>query len=142
MKRPSDTHIRYGKVLAWTLIILTGILAIWIQGLELKESIFWITLSDQGKSVVSYIIIALGVFPLVLWGLDIPLLSRGYTRIAQSLFGVLLICISWMFQETASLGAGILYFFIGLFILFAGISGKAVTKKGLRHGQKIQKIRV
>jgi hypothetical protein len=35
-----------------------------------------------------------------------------------------------------------MYFLLGFIVLFAGITGKAITKKGLKHGQKITKIRV
>jgi hypothetical protein len=75
---------------------------------------------------------AIGIIPLVLGGLDINVLSRGRTRILQIVFGVLLMIISGMFVDTASLSVDIFYFLFGLIVFFAGITGKAITKKGLK----------
>jgi hypothetical protein len=47
-----------------------------------------------------------------------------------------------MFVETATLSVDIFYFLFGLVIFFTGVTGKAITKKGLKTGQKITKIRV
>lgn len=75
-------------------------------------------------------------------GLDLHLLSRGRTRILQIVFGILLIVISTIFIDTATLSVDILYFLMGFVVALAGITGKAITQKGLKYGQKITKIRV
>jgi len=142
MKRPSDKQIRLFKVVFWTLIVLTWILAFNIQNLVLENSIFWFTLDGELKTYLSYWIIALGAIPILLGGLDINVLSRGRTRILQIAFGILLFIISGIFVETATLSADILYFLLGLVAFFAGVTGKTITKKWLKAGQKITKIRV
>jgi hypothetical protein len=58
------------------------------------------------------------------------------------IFGVLLLIISGVFIDTATLSVDIFYFIFGLIVFFAGATGKAITKKGLKAGQKITKIRV
>lgn len=142
MKRPSDIQIRYAKMLLGILLILTGILAFGVQKLQIENSIFGISLTENAKNMLSYILIALGAFPLVMGGLDLHLLSRGRTRILQIIFGVLLIIISTIFVDTATLSVDIFYFLIGFVVALAGITGKAITQKGLKYGQKITKIRV
>lgn len=142
MKRPTDSQIRYGKIVLWLMIIILWIFAFRVQNLQLENSIFGFALDTQSKIYLSYIIIAIWALPLVLWGLDINILSRGRTRILQILFGILLIIISGVFIDTATLSVDIFYFLFGLIVAFAGITGKAITKKGLKIGQKITKIRV
>ncbi len=142
MKRPSDSQIRISKIVLGIMLILTGIVAFRVQNLSLEDSIFGIALTGDTKLYVSYAIIALWAIPLVLWGLDINVLSRGRTRILQILFAIILFIISGMFVETANLWVDIFYFLLGLAVFFAGITGKAITKKWLKAGQKITKIRV
>lgn len=50
--------------------------------------------------------------------------------------------ISTIFIDTATLSVDILYFLMGFVVALAGITGKAITQKGLKYGQKITKIRV
>lgn len=142
MKRPSDLQIRYGKIVLWILLIIIGLLAFGVQHLEIENSIFGIALTAQTKQILAYLIIAIGAIPMILGGLDINILSRGYSRILQIVFWFILMIISGIFIDTATLSVDIFYFLIGLFIAFFGITGKAITKKGLKAGQKITKIRV
>ena len=142
MKRPSDSQVRYGKIIIGIMLIVTGIVAFQVQNLELENSVLGIALDANTKNIISYLLIGFWAIPLILWGLDINILSRGYTRILQIVFGILLFIISGMFIDTATLSVDIIYFLIGLVVFFAGVTGKAITKKGLKHGQKITKIRV
>jgi hypothetical protein len=142
MKRPTDKQVRMAKIVLGIMLILTGIVAFNVERLALENSVFGIALNDNVKIYLSYAIMAIGIIPLVLGGLDINVLSRGRTRILQIVFGVLLMIISGMFVDTASLSVNIFYFLFGLIVFFAGITGKAITKKGLKAGQKITKIRV
>ena len=142
MKRPSDAQIRIAKIVLGIMLILTGIAAFNFQNLTLENSILGIALDSQAKQYVSYAIMGLWAIPLVLWGLDINVLSRGRTRILQIAFAILLFIISGAFIETATLSVDIFYFLLGLIVFIAWVTGKAITKKGLKTGQKITKIRV
>ncbi|MDA9129433.1 hypothetical protein N9J72_03085 [Candidatus Gracilibacteria bacterium] len=142
MKRPTDTRIRNLKIVLGVLLLAIGFIAFRVQNLQLENSIFGVVLDPQMKNFVSYIIIGIGGIPLLLGGLDINILSRGYTKIMQILFGIILIIISGMFIDTATLSVDIFYFLLGLVVAIIGITGKFITKKGLKHGQKITKIRV
>lgn len=142
MKRPNDKQIRYAKIALWIALILIGLVAFRVQNLVLENSLFGIALDANAKFYIGHAIIALWIIPLVLWGLDINLLSRGRTRILQIIFAVLLMIISGAFIDTATLSVDIFYFLIGLVVFFAWATGKAITKKGLKTGQKITKIRV
>lgn len=142
MKRPTDKQVRMIKIILGVILILTGILAFRVQGLELEDSLLGIALTEQTKQYIAYVIVLMGAIPLVLGGLDINVLSRGYTRILQITFAIILFIISGAFKETATLSVDIVYFLVALGVLIAGITGKAITKKGLKHGQKITKIRV
>lgn len=142
MKRPSDIQIRYAKIILWVFLIFIGIIAFWVENLKIENSVFGFSLNETAKNILAYWIIGLWVIPLLLWGLDINILSRGYTRIIQMFFWVLLLFVSGLFIETATLSVDIFYFLIGLVVFFAGLTGKAITRKGLKAGQKITKIRV
>ena len=142
MKRPSDSQIRIAKIVLGIMLIATGLVAFYVQNLELENTIFWITLDMQMKQIIAYSIIIFGAIPLILWGLDLNILSRGYTRIIQILFGITLIIISGIFIDQAVLTVDIFYFLLWVVVAFAWITGKFITKKWLKHGQKITKIRV
>jgi len=142
MKRPSDSQIRIAKVVLGIMLILTWIVAFNVQNLVLENSILWISLNPESKMYLSYIIMGIWAIPLVLWGLDINILSRGRTRILQIIFAVLLFIISGAFVETPTLSVDIFYFLLGFVVFFAGVTWKAITKKWLKTGQKITKIRV
>lgn len=58
------------------------------------------------------------------------------------IFAIILLIVSGIFVDTATLSVDIIYFLLGLLVFFAGATGKAITKKGLKTGQKITKIRV
>lgn len=142
MKRPSDTQIRAAKIILWVLLLAIGFIAFRVQNLQLEQNIFWVVLDPQMKNILQYIIIWIGGLPLLLGGLDINVLSRGYTKIMQIIFGAILIVISSLFIDIATLSVDIFYFLLGLIVAIVGITGKFITKKGLKHGQKITKIRV
>lgn len=142
MKRPSDKQIKLIKIAFGILLVLTSVLVFAVQKLSLEDNFFGISLTENYKIYLSYAIFTLGFIPLVLGGLDINILSRGRTRILQIVFGVFLMFLSGAFIETPTLSADILYFLLGLAAFFAGITGKLITKKGLKTGQKITKIRV
>jgi len=142
MKRPSDSQIRNAKIIIGVMIVLTWIAAFNLQNLSLEDNILGFNLDASAKQYLSYAIIGLWIIPIVLWGLDINVLSRGRTRILQIIFWVLLFIISGIFIETATLSVDIFYFLIWFIVFIAWVTGKAITKKWLKTGQKITKIRV
>jgi len=142
MKRPSDSQIRISKIVLGIMLILTGIAAFNLQNLVLEDNILRFPLSVQAKEYLSYAIMGLWAIPIILGGLDLNILSRGRTRILQIAFWILLFIISGAFVETPTLSVDIFYFLLGLVVFFAGVTGKAITKKWLKTGQKITKIRV
>ena len=142
MKRPSNAQIR--SIKAWTglALILIWVVAFYVNNLELNDTIFGIGLDDTSKIIAQYLIILLWIPLLVLWGLDISVLSRGRTRILQIVFWIFLMIVWGMFQNTPTLTVDFFYPLIWFFIIIAGISGKLITTKGLKYGQKVTKIRV
>ena len=142
MKRPSDIQICYAKIMLGTILMLIWSIAFWIQWLQFEESFLGMELTKIRQLYLSHFIVFFGSIVIVLWGLDVHFLSRGYTRILQILFGVFLILLSGVFKETPTLNVGVIYFLLWLIVIFVGITGKFITKQGLRAGQKITKIRV
>jgi len=142
LKRPSDKQIKISKILLGLILILLAVIAFRVQNLSLQDSFLGLALDTNSKIYLSYAILGLWVIPIVLWGLDINLLSRGRTRILQIVFWVFLMILSGVFIDAATLSVDIFYFLLGLIIAFIWITGKFITKKGLKTGQKITKIRV
>ncbi len=142
MKRPSDLQIRYGKVILGITLMLTGAIAFGIQFLQLKDSFWWIDLTDTRKLYMSHIIVFFGSIPIILWWLDIHFLSRGRARILQVLFGVFIFSLSGIFVRTPTLSVDVIYLILGTVTIIAGVTWKAITQKWKKQGQKITKIRV
>jgi len=65
-KKPSDSQIRYGKIIFGVLLILIGYIAFYVQHLELQDAIIWQTLSSETKMYLSYGIIGFGIIPVLL----------------------------------------------------------------------------
>lgn len=142
MKRPSNNQIRLSKAFLWIALILTGLAAFYMNDLSLNDSVLGIALWESEKLIAQYLIIALWLPVLILGGLDISFLSRGRTRILQIVFWILLMIVGGMFQNTPTLSVDIFYPLFWFLTIVAGISGKMITTKWLKHGQKITKIRV
>ena len=142
MKRPSNTQIRGIKAGTGLALILIWVVAFYVNNLELNETIFGLGLDENNKFIAEHLIIALWFPLLILWGLDISLLSRGRTRILQIVFWVFLMIVWGMFQNYPTLTVDVFYPIIWFFAIIAGISGKLITTKGLKYWQKVTKIRV
>jgi len=129
MKRPSDSQIRNWKIGLGIVLVITGIIAFQVQNLEVESTLFGIELDQMQQMIVQYSIIGIGILPIILGGLNLHFLKSGKTKILQIVFGIILIYVSTLFKETASLGVDIVYFLIGLGIIIVGITGKFITKK-------------
>ena len=142
MKRPADKTIRMvGFIFGAVYILATGYNFIYQSG-SLENVFFGFEFSESQMQIVAYIIVALGLIPLIRWVTNISFLSRGYTRIFQILFGLILFYIASKVVESPNLEVDLLLVLMGLYSIIIGISGKMITKKGLKYGQKITKIRV
>lgn len=113
-KKPSDSQLRYGKIIYGILLIMVGLIAFRVQGLILQDSIFGQTLSTETKEILSYILIGFGIIPTLLGAFDIHFLKSGKAKILQIVFGVFLIWVGSLFQEQASLGINIVYTLLGI----------------------------
>ena len=142
MKRPSDKNIRIWKVLFGFIIALSAYLTFFVNGVDIQETAFWASLSLTMQFMIKYWLIALWIIPMVTGALDINIIERKYTRIIQILYAFALFWYSGMIIGGAKLGMETLYFLLAFIPLVGWITGKFLTKKGLKAGQKVTKIRV
>ncbi len=142
MKRPTDKTIRTAGIAFGLIYILaTGYNFIYQAG-SLENNFFGVVFNESQMQIVAYVIVALGLIPLIRGIANISILSRGYTRIAQIIFGVVLFYIATKVVESPNLEVDLLLVLMGIYSIVIGISGKMITQSGLKHGQKITKIRV
>jgi len=138
MKRPKDKTILIGRIIFGLLFIaITYYNFIFLnKGLEINF------IPSEKIMITKYIIVAFGLIPLIMGLTNICLLKSKYMRIIQVIFWILLIYISASIPESPKLDFDILIFLMGLFPIIAGITGKCITEKCRRYGQKITKVRV
>lgn len=141
-KKPSDTQLKYGRIIFGILLIAIGCVAFYVQNLSLQDTIMIRPLSENIKMNLSYIIIGFGILPVLSWAFELHILTSWRAKILQIIFGIFLIYLGTLFQETAALGINILYIFLGIFVMIWGALGKFITEKGRKYGQKVTKIRV
>lgn len=137
-KRPSDKTILIWRIIFWILLIGVFYYNLIILGK-------WIDFPFVGKENILYVkygITALWIIPLLLWITNLCLFKSKYVRIIQVIFGVILIYISSLIQESPSLDFDTLIFLMALLPLIAWASGKCITSKCLKYWQKITKVRV
>ena len=138
MKRPKDKTILIGRVIFG--LVLIGItyynFIVLDKGLEIGF------IPSDTIMTAKYIVVVLGVIPLIMGLINICLLKSKYIRIMQVIFWILLIYISSAIPDSAKLDFDIIIFLMGLLPLIAGITGKCITEKCRRYGQKITKVRV
>lgn len=142
MKRPTDKNIRIGKVLFWLVIFLSAYMSFFLNGVELQDNAFGMSLSAQTQDILKYSLLALGIIPMLTGGFDINFIERKYSRIIQVLYAVVLFWYSSLIIGWAKIWVETLYFLLAFIPLVGGITGKFITKKWLKAGQKITKIRV
>lgn len=143
-KRPSDKTILIARVLFWALYI-------WIMYYNLIylnkwidfEYFFWaLVLSIEEAQIAKYIMTGIWIVPVIMWLSNLCLLKKKYMRIIQIIFWILLFYIAGSIEESPNLDFDVLIWFMGIFPLFAGITGKCITSKCLKYKEKITKIRV
>jgi len=141
-KRPSDKAIRIWQITFWSVYIL----AMAYNLVYLEKTINTVIFGQDVINYIEYIKYS------VIWIWGIPLLMGLYwkpiakarnTRIMQILFSIILFFISSVILlETKWLDIDTLIFLMAFFPLFAGITGKCITKDWLRYWEKITKVRV
>lgn len=138
MKRPKDKTILIGRIIFGLLFIaITYYNFIFLnKGLEINF------IPSEKIMITKYIIVAFGLIPLIMGLTNICLLKSKYMRIIQVIFGILLIYISSAIPDSAKLDFDIIIFLMGFLPIIAGITGKCITEKCRRYGQKITKVRV
>lgn len=142
LKRPTDKQIRVFKLVFG--LTLSGILTynlIFAQA-GIESVIFGYNVEDK-KEYIKYTLCALGIMPIVLWATGISLLKSRNMRISQVIYAILIFFVSGsVLSDKAGLDYTTLISLLGFVPLIAGISGKLITTKGKRHGEKITKVRV
>ena len=142
MKRPTDKNIRIWKVLFGIVIVLSAYMSFFINGINISESTFGQTLSENAQTYIQYGLIVLGIIPIITGAFDINVIERKYSRILQILCAIVLFWYSAVIIGGAKLWVETLYFLLAFIPLIWGVTGKFITKKWLKAGQKITKIRV
>lgn len=141
-QRPSDRNIRIGKVLFGLLLTITIYYNLIYQNDAIENSFLGINLSTEIQSYLKYSFLSLWIIPMITGIFDINLLKSSHVRYLQIFYSIILFIISSMIVETAHLDSDTILLLLGIIALVFGILGKAITKKWLKTGQKITKIRV
>lgn len=141
-KRPSDKTILLSRILFW--LLLSGSLYYNLIFLDkwLDTNYFWVEVSEATITYIKYFFIALWIVPLLLGITNMCMFKSKIVRIIQIIFWITLFYVSAKIQESPTLDIDVLTGFMWLFPLFAWITGKCITTKCLKYGQKIEKIRV
>jgi hypothetical protein len=143
-KRPSDLTIRLVRILFWLLYISALYYNFFIEETPnvIQDSLFWQPISEQTKMIISYIIIAFGIFPLFMWVTNMCIAKGKYIRITQIIYSVILFYFSHIIVEWPDLDIDILIFFMAFVPLFWWVTWKFITSKCLNYWYKKTKIRV
>lgn len=140
--RPSDKTIRIVKVVfGLTLSLILAYNLLYIKE-EIQNTIFGYNI-EAYKEYIKYGLVALGLGPVLLGLTGASLLKARNMRISQGVFALLLFYISgYVLVDKAGLDYTTLISLLALVPLFAGITGKFISTKGKRHGEKVTKVRV
>lgn len=141
-KRPSDKTIRLTKIAFGIIIITAGYYNLIYQGDPLVETLFGKAIDESTAIYIKYAILWLGIFPIITGATDLYIFKAKYTRILQIFTAILLFYAAGIIKDSASLEYDTLIGIMALLPLLSGITGKGITKKGLKYGEKITKIRV
>lgn len=141
-KRPTDKTIRIWRVLFWSILISALYYNLIFLDKAIDTEYFWQEVLEKWITIWKYIMISLWIIPLIMWATNICVLKSKYLRIAQIFFAIVLFYISASIVESPDLDIDVLIWFMWIFPLFAWITWKCITKKCLRHWEKITKIRV
>lgn len=143
-KRPSDKTIIIGRILFWLIYMSVMYYNFFIQENPntLENVFFWKEVSEQSIMYISYFIIAIWIVPVIMWATNICVAKKSIMRIVQIIFGISLFYISSKIVEGPNLDVDSLVFFMWLLPFFAWITGKCITSKCMKFGEKVTKIRV
>ncbi len=141
-KRPSDMTIRVTGIVFGLIILWAGYYNLIYQGDSIESTIFGNEVTDQMELYIKYSILGLGIFPLVKNIINKCLLQKKYIKYLQLFYAIALFYASSVIADSANLDFDTLLVFMGLLPLFSGITGKFITTKCLKYGEKITKIRV
>lgn len=143
-KRPSDKTIIIGRILFWLIYMSAMYYNFFIQENPntLENVFFWQEVSEQSIIYISYFIIAIWIVPVIMWATNICVAKKSIMRIVQIIFGISLFYISSKIVEGPNLDVDSLVFFMWLLPFFAWITGKCITSKCMKFGEKVTKIRV
>lgn len=142
MQRPSDKTIKIIRIVFGLLLALWAYYNLVYQGDALETSFFWQETTQNIRNYIKYAIVGLGAVIAFFGITDLKVFKSKYVRYAQLFLAVLLFYISAKIADTPTLDFDVLVFLMAFIPLFAGITGKLITKSGLKHGQKITKVRV
>lgn len=142
-KRPSDRFILVSRamfgvviwaVLYYNLIYLNKAIELQYFGYDLTSY----------ELYIKYGITALmSIPPFLLWITGYPLLMKNKMRMLQAFCGFLLIYVgTFVVVDTPGMDFDFVLNLFGFFAILVWISGKMITKKGLRFGEKVTKVRV
>ncbi|NVP17641.1 hypothetical protein HUU51_02885 [Candidatus Gracilibacteria bacterium] len=143
-KRPSDKTIIIGRILFGLIYMSAMYYNFFIQENPntLENVFFWQEVSENTLTYITYFIIAIGIVPVIMGATNICVAKKSIMRIVQIIFGISLFYISSKIVEGPNLDVDSLVFFMGLLPFFAGITGKCITSKCMKFGEKVTKIRV
>ncbi len=143
-KRPSDKTIIIWKIAFGLIYITTMYYNFFIQETPnvLENTFFWKEVSEQTLAYITYFIIAIWIVPIIMWATNICIAKKSIMRIVQIIFGISLFYISSKIVEGPDLDIDALVFFMAFLPFFAWITGKCITTKCMKFGEKVTKIRV
>lgn len=147
-KRPSDKTIIILRFAFWIILLSTLYYNFFIQEnpnqIE-NTMLFWSVETDSFKEILKYIIVALWVFPIIYWILNIfkvCVAKKKIVRISQIILWILLWYSACLVVNTENLDINELLILMWFLPFFAWITGKCIVSTCLKYGEKINKIRV
>lgn len=141
-KRPSDLNIRLFKILFWLILAVWTYYSFMMAWAEWKENLMFDNFIPNTGMWYTYAYIAMWALIIITWAFNLNLLKSKYARILHILVWIdLLFGMNYM-KETATLGFDTILLILWIVAIISGVTGKFITKKGLRAAQKVTKIRV
>lgn len=163
-KRPSDKNIRIWRIIFGLIIVFLLTIYFWEYSINLPDSL------KQNEFYIKYILLILGIFPIIMWIFDPCIAKRKYIKIAQIFFWIILIIVgknisvdsinkipspvvsnSWSINladinntEAPSnpINIGFWIALLSILPIIAWVSGKCISQKCFKHWEVITKIRV
>jgi len=145
-KRPSDNTIYFGRIIFWIVLIASLYYNLIYQGDNLENNYLWIfdNVSQNSINIIKYVLVGIGIIPIIMWFLRICFLKKKYMRIIQIIFWIFLFYVSSKISplDPNKIDVDTLIFLLAFLPLIAGITWKCIASKCLKYWEKITKIRV